>query len=287
MESTETTIHSSTHKVEENPQGKNTMKDILVEEDGRINYYPKCDAKIWLRSCTQEVTNPLQGEKTGTIPEWLHGSLIRNGPGRIKVGESTYNHLFDGSSLLHRFHFNKGEITYQNRFLQSTSYIKDTQAQRIVVNYFGTRAHPDPCKSILKNIASKFSIEEQFSDNAQISLYPYGDGLYALTETPFMYRVNPETLETHQKVDMTKYVSVFTHTAHPHVEEDGTVYNIGQGVGPTGPKYHICQFPKGENHSQGNKNPTFKKAKIVASVSARWSMNPCYMHSFAATPNYW
>jgi carotenoid isomerooxygenase len=38
----------------------------------------------------------------GCIPKWLKGSLIRNGPGNLKVGDMTFGHLFDGSALLHR-----------------------------------------------------------------------------------------------------------------------------------------------------------------------------------------
>ncbi|XP_064118691.1 uncharacterized protein LOC135223800 [Macrobrachium nipponense] len=258
-----------------------------VEDDGRVNYYPNCDATIWLRSCEQEVTEPLSGEQIGQVPHWISGALIRNGPGRLTVGDQKYNHLFDGSALLHRFHFKKGKVTYQNKFLRSRSYLRDTKAQRIVVNYFGTRAHPDPCRTILQNIASKFDFEEHFTDNAQISLYPYGDGLYALTETPFIFRVDPDTLNTHEKVDLTKYLAVMTHTAHPHVDRDGTVYNIGQGVGPLGPKYHICKFPNPKADKRGKVKSPFDQAQIVGSVGARWRLNPCYMHSFSMTENYW
>ncbi|XP_076056960.1 carotenoid isomerooxygenase-like [Oratosquilla oratoria] len=254
----------------------------IREEDGRINYYPNCDAKIWVRSCTTEVVKPLHGKKHGQIPAWLRGTLVRNGPGRIQVGEQQYNHIFDGSALLHRFHIKDGDVTYQNKFLRSRSYEKDTAAQRIVVNYFGTRAQPDPCVTIMQNLVSTFSLEEHFTDNAQISLYPYGDGLYALTETPFMYRIDPETLDTKEKVDMTKHVSVFTHTAHPHVDAEGNTYNIGQGVSLTGPKYYICKFPK----SEGGSTP-FDRAEVVGSVSARWPLSPCYMHSFGMTENFW
>jgi hypothetical protein len=38
----------------------------------------------------------------GCIPKWLKGSLLRNGPGNLKVGDMTFGHLFDGSALLHR-----------------------------------------------------------------------------------------------------------------------------------------------------------------------------------------
>ncbi|XP_050716720.1 carotenoid isomerooxygenase-like [Eriocheir sinensis] len=255
--------------------------------DGRINYYPNCDATIWIRSCTHEVTEPLSGLHLGEVPKWLRGALIRNGPGRIQVGEHQYNHVFDGSALLHRFHFKHGRVTYQNKFLQSRSYLNDTRAQRIVVNYFGTRAHPDPCKTILQNIASKFTLEEHFTDNAQISLYPYGDSLYALTETPFIYRIDPDTLNTHEKVDLTRHISIFTHTAHPHVDRDGTVYNLGQGAGPMGPRYYICKFPKPKTSSNGKVKSPFEQARVVGTVAARWLLNPCYMHSFAMTDNYW
>ncbi|XP_071539885.1 uncharacterized protein [Panulirus ornatus] len=264
-----------------------TSEDPTKPEYGLINYYPNCDATIWIRSCTHEVTQPISGIQIGVIPRWLRGALIRNGPGRIQVGEEQYNHLFDGSALLHRFHFKDGKVTYQNKFLKTRSYLKDTKAQRIVVNYFGTRAHPDPCKTILQNIASKFSFEEHFTDNAQISLYPYSDGLYALTETPFMFRVDPDTLNTHERVDLTNYIAVLTHTAHPHIDKDGTVYNIGQGVGPLGPKYHICKFPNTKTDSKGKVKSPFDQAQVVGSVNARWFLNPCYMHSFAMTDNYW
>jgi len=38
----------------------------------------------------------------GCMPKWLKGTLIRNGPGSLKVGDMTFGHLFDGSALLHR-----------------------------------------------------------------------------------------------------------------------------------------------------------------------------------------
>nr|XP_053636980.1 uncharacterized protein LOC128692030 [Cherax quadricarinatus] len=121
----------------------------------RINYYPNCDPCIWIRSCTTEVTQPLSGVKTGVIPTWLRGALLRNGPGRIQVGEYQYNHVFDGSALLHRI-------------LKATPHFKNPQL-----------------------------------------------------------------------------------------------------------------------HLTGRVRTPFQRARVVASVAARWRLNPCYMHSFAITDNYW
>lgn len=46
----------------------------------------------------------------GSIPSWLQGTLLRNGPGLFSVGDTEYNHWFDGMSLIHSFTFEKGEM---------------------------------------------------------------------------------------------------------------------------------------------------------------------------------
>lgn len=114
------------------------------------NCYPNCDVNVWLRSCEQEIVEPISGTLTGVIPEWLNGSLLRNGPGSIKVGSMTFNHLFDSSALLHRFNIEKGNVTYQCRFLKTDSYKKNQAANRVVVSEFGTASVPDPCQSIFQ-----------------------------------------------------------------------------------------------------------------------------------------
>lgn len=88
---------------------------------------------MWLRSCEHEIIEPIEGETKGIIPGWLNGQLLRNGPGSLKVGEMTFDHLFDSSALLHRFGIQNGKVTYQCRFLETNSFKKNQVAQRIVV----------------------------------------------------------------------------------------------------------------------------------------------------------
>lgn len=114
------------------------------------NCYPNCDVNVWLRSCEQEIIDPVEGVVSGEIPSWINGSLLRNGPGSIKVGDMTYNHLFDAAALLHRFNIADGKVTYQCRFLKSEAYKKNLAANRIVVSEFGTALAPDPCQSIFE-----------------------------------------------------------------------------------------------------------------------------------------
>jgi carotenoid cleavage dioxygenase-like enzyme len=47
----------------------------------------------------------------GNLPSWLQGTLLRNGPGIFSVGDTTYNHWFDGMALMHSFTFKDGKMT--------------------------------------------------------------------------------------------------------------------------------------------------------------------------------
>ncbi|XP_066594753.1 carotenoid isomerooxygenase isoform X2 [Prorops nasuta] len=257
----------------------------------RRNYWPNCDASIWIRSCKEEVIVPLKGKVTGTIPHWLQGTLFRNGPGNLNVGNYTFKHLFDSSALLHRFHISGGNVTYQNRFVQTDVYKRNKAAQRIVVSEFGTAAIPDPCKTIFQRITAIFKMKENMSDNSNITIYPFGDEFYTFTETPVIHRIDPVSLETKNKVNVSKFVNIVNHTSHPHIMSDGTVYNLGMSLTLHGPTYNIIRFApnpkvKTQNNEEKKESSMFQQARIMASVSARWPLNPSYMHTFGITENY-
>ncbi|KAK0180972.1 hypothetical protein PV327_003298 [Microctonus hyperodae] len=252
-----------------------------------INYWPNIDLSIWLRSCDKEVIEPIKGNVTGNIPPWLKGILLRNGPGNLKVGEYQYDHIFDSSALLHRFHISDGTVTYQSRFVQTDILKKNNAAQRIAVSGFGTRAVPDPCQTIFQRVAAFFKSGEIVSDNSMVSLYPFGDEYYTFTEAPIMHRIDPNTLETKNKVTVSDYITLVSHTAHPHVMTDGTVFNVGLSITLRGPVYNVIKFSPGQEIDDDTKNKSmFDKATIVASVPARWILNPSYMHTFGITENF-
>ncbi|KAF8770471.1 Carotenoid isomerooxygenase like protein [Argiope bruennichi] len=98
----------------------------------------------YLRSCKKESEKAIDGQVQGEIPNWLKGSLIRVGSGLLEVGPDRYNHVFDGLALMHKFSFNDGHVTYQNRFLRSDAYKTNMKHNRIVVNEFATAGIPDP-----------------------------------------------------------------------------------------------------------------------------------------------
>ena len=134
----------------------------FVTSTQKENCYPNCDVEVWLRSCEQEIIEPVEGVVTGEIPAWINGGLLRNGPGSIKVGDMTFNHLFDAAALLHRFNIANGKVTYQCRFLKSDTYKKNLAANRIVVSEFGTCSVPDPCQSIFERYAKQLHLFIKF-----------------------------------------------------------------------------------------------------------------------------
>ncbi|XP_011701871.1 PREDICTED: carotenoid isomerooxygenase isoform X2 [Wasmannia auropunctata] len=259
--------------------------------DAAGNYYANCNTSVWMRSCEKEVIEPLQAtEITGTVPKWLKGVLLRNGPGNLKVGKYRYQHLFDSSALLHRFGIADGEITYQRRFIQTDVYKRNMAAQRIVYSEFGTNATPDPCQTIFHRVAAVFNPNGTLSDNSMISVYPFGDEYYTFTEAPVMHRIDPKNLETMGKINMPKYVNIVNHTSHPHVMNDSTVYNVGLSITSTGPRYSVVRFSPNrvivDGSGKEKELSMFDQATIVASVPSRWLLNPSYMHTFGITENF-
>ncbi|XP_023942484.2 carotenoid isomerooxygenase [Bicyclus anynana] len=243
-------------------------------------YYPNCDGGVWLRSCELEVTEPLKGAVTGEIPTWLKGTLLRNGPGSLNVGSMRFKHLFDSAALLHRFNIQDGRVTYQCRFLRSNTFKKNRAARRIVVTEFGTQAVPDPCHTIFDRVAALFKPGDSMSDNAMISLYPFGDQMYAFTEGPVIHRIDDVTLETVERKDMTECIALVNHTSHPHVMPNGDVYNVGMSIVKGSLRHVVVKFPHTE------KGDMFKEAHIVGSMKPRWMTHPAYMHTFGVTKNY-
>ena len=47
---------------------------------------------------------------SGKAPEWLSGTMLRNGPGMFKIGETEYKHWFDGLAYIQRYHFQDGKV---------------------------------------------------------------------------------------------------------------------------------------------------------------------------------
>lgn len=87
--------------------------------------------------------------------------------------------------------------------------------------------------------------KSSMTDNCSVNVGYYGDQLYAMTETNAIRRIDSETLKTlGDKTVISKYVAINHATAHPHVCEDGTVYNMGSSYHhKRGPHYVVVKVP--------------------------------------------
>ncbi|XP_033097800.1 beta,beta-carotene 15,15'-dioxygenase-like [Anneissia japonica] len=230
-------------------------------------------------STLEEHIEPVATKITGNIPEWINGTMIRNGPGLFDVGEDSYKHWFDGLSLLHRFSIENGQVTYQSRFLRSEAYEKAMKYKRIVMSEFGTLGIPDPCKNIFERFASHF-LPLNITDNDVINFMKIGDDLYTLTETQYMRKISTEDLTSSEnRVDLFRTFAVLTQSSHPHKDVDGCTYNMASSY-LLGCYYNIVKFTP-----NSGPDPT-KAAEIICSIPAtRWT-KPSYYHSFGMTKNY-
>ncbi|XP_059986655.1 beta,beta-carotene 15,15'-dioxygenase [Lagenorhynchus albirostris] len=236
----------------------------------------------------KEQLEPLRARVTGRIPAWLQGTLLRNGPGMHTVGETRYNHWFDGLALLHSFTIRDGEVYYRSKYLRSDTYNANIEANRIVVSEFGTMAYPDPCKNIFSKAFSYLSHTiPDFTDNCLINIMKCGEDFYATTETNYIRKINPQTLETLEKVDYRKHVAVNLATSHPHYDDAGNVLNIGTSIVDKGKtKYVIFKIPATVSGGRRKGLSPLKHMEVFCSIASRSLLSPSYYHSFGVTESY-
>ena len=202
----------------------------------------------------------------GTIPQWLSGTLIRNGPGKFEVGKEKLRHWFDGLAMLHKFSFNEGKVSYANKFLESKAYKSAVETGKISYKEFAT----DPCRSIFKRVSSMFS--HQFTDNANVNITKIASHFVAMTETPLPIEFDPKTLKTIGVFSYCDKIETGITTAHPHYNfVQNEVINYITKISRSS-SYNIYKIPDGTN-----------SRNLISAVSAE---EPAYMHSFGMTENY-
>jgi carotenoid cleavage dioxygenase-like enzyme len=202
---------------------------------------------------------------TGRIPEWLNGTLLRNGPGSFTVGQQRYRHWFDGLAMLHKFSFQGGRVSYANKFLETQVYKAARETGQISYSEFAT----DPCRSLFGRAMAVFS--PKISDNAKVSLAKIADQFVALAETPIQVHFDPHTLRS---VGVSQYepnpVGQMT-TVHPQFDfTEDSVYNLVT-------RYHRVSHYR-IYRMRGAGGP-----QLAASMPVS---QPAYMHSFGMSRNY-
>jgi beta,beta-carotene 9',10'-dioxygenase len=201
----------------------------------------------------------------GQFPEWLQGTLIRNGPGTFEVGQQHYRHWFDGLSMLHKFTIFDGRISYMNKFLECQAYHRAMEEGRIAYSEFAT----DPCQNLFGRLKTIFN--PKITDSAKVSINQMVGQYMALAETPIQVEFDPGTLKTIGVYNYEPALAGQMTTVHPQFDfHRGEVYNL------------VTRYHRVSHYNIYCMEKSWKPRR-VASLPVN---QPAYLHSFGMTENY-
>ena len=231
------------------------------------------------RSIEKSCEVPVKTNVHGRIPEWVSGTLYKNGPGRFDFGELSYDHLFDGQACIQRFKIQNGEVEYSNRILETKSYCTTLKEKRLFP-LFGT---PDLETSLFGRLKTLFAPPETM-DNVNINIVPFmGDQLYALTETHLVCQINPKDLSIMKTLNINEYFDgTALANAHPHFEPDGSW--IQPYANAKKLQYQFIKYDASVKPDQIQS--IFDSGKVIASIPSSHKFGVSYFHSFGMTKNY-
>ncbi|WP_209452205.1 carotenoid oxygenase family protein [Halosimplex halophilum] len=201
----------------------------------------------------------------GSLPEWLDGALVRNGPAIFEVGGDRVAHWFDGLAMLHRFAFegSSDAVRYTNRALRSETY-RRAMATGEIAGQFATGG------GYLRRVRQLLFGEP--TDNCNVHVARVDDSLVAMTEVPRFRSVDPESLATVGEFAFADALTGHVNCAHvvpdPHRGETvGLLTTFGR---PS--EYTLYRLPDGS-----------RSREQIATLPAD---DPAYVHSFALTERY-
>lgn len=207
----------------------------------------------------------------GTIPAWLSGTLLRNGPAKFTVGGEKRVSWFDGLAMLHAFEFSPEKVLYSNRFLRCEQYYIMIKEKSLNFSGFAQ----DPCPVVFKNQTSRFIPNEMKNIAcASVTIQDYANKMVALTEIPLPVVFDPKTLATIGNFEYSDNLpkSQIWESAHAlHDLATGETFNYLIEFGRQ--SYYVIW--KMRDHSDTR--------EIVNKIPVDL---PAYMHSFALTEHY-
>jgi carotenoid cleavage dioxygenase-like enzyme len=207
-------------------------------------------------------TVPVEGE----IPDWLSGTLLRNGPGKFEVDDSKLRHWFDGFAMVRAYDFTDGDIEYSNRFLRTESYA-DALAGRASGQFATDTSGLAKIRSWLGQLGPPAA-----TDNANVHVAEIDGELVAQTEVPRWVTFDPETLNTQGTFEFVDEFEPDMTTAHLVEDPDtGALFGHALSFGRTH-EYHLFRIPDGQ-----------RRREVVTSIPTD---NPAYVHSIGVSKNH-
>lgn len=193
---------------------------------------------------------------SGKVPKDLNTTLYRNGPAKFRRGGSASGHWFDGDGLVRKFRIRGGRATLAARFVDTPKRRLETKLNAIVQPGFGSAPGAG---SIING--------PDDTNAANTSVIVSGGQLLALWEGGSPTMMDLESLETRGFKTYRRDLKQMPFLAHPRIEPDGTVWNLGGN---------------GKNTFVWKLNPDGSLAKSEMIALNRSS----YFHDFTATARH-
>ncbi len=198
----------------------------------------------------------------GTLPPWLRGRLLLNGPARWALPNGALEHWFDGYAMLHRLLIGDDGVRYRSRFAQCEVYRTSLAAGRPRTGEFGT-ASPAGFWQRLKGLPA--------TDNPAVVMSRHGQRWVAVSETPYLTYFDPETLATEERLDLLPRLHIQVMSAHGYTLDDGSYLNVGVEFGPKC-RYKVFRLPPGS-----------REPVVVGEFTVPKSG---YLHGFGLAPDH-
>uniref|UniRef100_A0A7N0TYR4 Carotenoid cleavage dioxygenase 4 n=1 Tax=Kalanchoe fedtschenkoi TaxID=63787 RepID=A0A7N0TYR4_KALFE len=162
----------------------------------------------------------------GSIPTWLDGAYIRNGPNPQFHPAGPY-HLFEGDGMLHLIRISGGKAKLCSRYVQTHKYLAERAAGSPVIPNFYSSFNGIPAAAMRVILASARALACHYNPAngigmANTGVARIGHGLYALGESdlPYAIRVTGDgDVETVGRFDFNGALSQ-SMTAHPKLDAD-------------------------------------------------------------------
>lgn len=200
----------------------------------------------------------------GSFPDWLDGTLLCNGPGQFEVGGRALDHWFDALALLRGFDVAGGTVRYTSRFLRSDDFRVARERGEVRRSLPGTAADGSALARLYRTLTGAFQ------DNASIGVVRLDGTLYAVTESPIGFELDPETLETTGRRDLAAGLDADVTLGHTHVD-GGTQWGLAADFG------RECAYTLFRREGGGRPRAV---SRLV------FDHHPPYVHSFSLTERY-
>ncbi len=171
----------------------------------------------WRSAVAPDLSTPEVKLISGKIPTGLTGTFYRNGPALFERDGLRLGHWFDGDGMVHAYNIKGGKVSHTGRMVRTEKYLREQKAGRFLVSGLGTK------------IENPVAITGPDDVNAaNTSVLPIGGELLALWEGGSAYRLDDSSLETIGAKTWAPELKGMPFSAHPKIENDGTVWNFGQ-----------------------------------------------------------